>query len=1215
MYDGNDDHQADGLLQKHGVLPHATGLLKSPTRKANNPRKGTTMLARDAAVSLLQLLIENLDSLKQKLGTQHHEINHIVNIISEEVVEILMNRSMDSDIGLATLTGTSSHDKLILAVVQAADVSGNGKVTWDDILTLMIDAGMKGRTVDMNTTFKGYSEVQTNQSEKLTTITSLKYIPERQLGLMCEGSQLRWIFVNATGSGVVPNTKPMIVPSNEKRGTPPSIITYDYLHSHQSVVAGCGDLSIVLLNSETGAVVQQLSCDTTTTTINYINGKLYSGDRDGKIWLWRIKRENARGDTEKAKAGNVAIGAVLVIEVIRKISPHNGAVTGILLASSHGCLVSASADQTLAIISPAGELIRSICNHSAMPFSGITYSPEADVVITCGSSPDPMVWLLSNASTKKPFLLTDTQRPHIGSLCGIESIAGTQQVISCDSRGGVKIWCLSRYSCLQSIQCGAQQAVIRKNQSPIRSLMLATHSRMLVVSSAVRSWIFEYDSSVGLRTSANDAPVISIYFCASDNTVVTAGGNTIRVWALSTGKILTKYDISHDVNTCCLSEDGNYFIVGGPTGVLSIHSMASGKKLREIKTKHNADITSITYCKGKNALLSTAWNGSVTMSTLDEERFPRSIEAGFDAWAPVERKSSPDTKRSSSLRRSTLHSINMLHQAGDLLSFQGSPERTTPQRGKEIDGKCTAYSELLHLCAIGDSRDSITVWSTTADKSIDLRPLAKCQSEAALRNAEKSMLRDITAVTFVYNYPVVIASNSLGNVHVWSVAPYTYPNQCLAWWTTLNNNAAVGVGCMSTATDDLTDSIILYVGDDDGFISCYNIGLLLSEYGMHDSSIPPQYPAPSKHSIHRIQRWRAHASGILSCCIIQKHNLIITSGLDRQVTVWSFYGSLVGSLDQNGIAPYKILTDKHKLYSNDIPVSALQPKDYHLVNIEAMDQQDSPQDDTLDVSSIQKPKIQPKFRMAGRKGIRKPPLGKRRHSRFNDGASETDRYTRRGSLGGTTTYSALPGELSASVAFKDELSFEKKKSSRQSRSGSPTQSVSTRLSPSRRSLKLPTLSETVSAVSMKSGSSRNKSKSVISSPTSRKSKRRQSQFAIPVPPPSEPPQPPVRALPEGYLEILSNINSDSAAPSFLTTNETPGRSDFLSPSLSSLPPGSHEYHSRSRKIPRENIQVEVTNRLTGQSKMMTMKQVAAPQDAHSGSELPWWEELEKFSLT
>eukprot|EP01060_Flectonema_neradi_P005631 TRINITY_DN1375_c1_g1_i1.p1 TRINITY_DN1375_c1_g1~~TRINITY_DN1375_c1_g1_i1.p1 ORF type:complete len:1226 (+),score=178.04 TRINITY_DN1375_c1_g1_i1:59-3679(+) len=1202
----DDDHHTS-LLEKHGVVPHATGLLKSPTRKANNPRKGTTMLARDGAVSLLQMLTDNLDSLKASLGTRRHKIAHVVSVIDQELVEIMMNRSMDSDIGLAALTGTSTHEGLIQAVVEAADVTGSGLVTWDDVLTLMIDAGMKGRTVDLNDTFKGYGEVQNNQAEKLSAITSFKYIPERQLGLVCEGSQLRWVNISPSGSGVVPTAKVMSLPSNETRGTPPSVVAFDYLHPHQSVVAGCGDLSIVLLNSETGAVVQQLSCDTTTTTVNFIDNKLYSGDRDGRIWLWQIKRENARGDTEKAKAGNVAIGATLVIEVVRKVSVHKGAVTGIVLAASHGCLVSASADQTLVVITPAGEIIRSICYPNSVPFNGIVYSPEADVIVTCGSSPDLMVWLLSNASTSKPFLLSDTQRPHVGSLCGLVVIPGTQQVVSCDARGGVKIWCLSRYACLQSIQCGVQQAVSRKHQAPVRSLAFASHCRMLVVSSAVRSWIFEYDAAVGLRTSANDSPVTSVHFCSSDNTIVTTGGRTIRVWALSTGKMLAKYEIQHDINACCLSEDGNYIIIGGPSGVLSIHSMASGKKLRDIHTRHNADITNLTFCPGKNALLSTAWNGSVMMTTLDEERYPRSIEAGFDAWAPLEAKTSPVSKRST--RRNTLHTLNVL-QHDDIQAFQASPERASPQRGKEIDGKCTAYSPLLHLCAIGDSLDSITLWSTTTDQSVDLRPLAKCQSEAALRNAEKSILRDITAVTFIYHYPVVVASNSLGSVHVWSVAPYQYPNQCLAWWTTTHNHVAVGVSCMAQAKDDLTKSIFLYTGDDEGFLSCYNIGLLLSEYGIHNSPIQPQYPEPSKHVIHRVKRWRAHASAVLSCHVIQKHNLIVTSGQDRQVTVWSFFGQLVGSLDQNGLAPYKVLVRKPVLFENDIPIAALQPKDYHQSKQSVEEQRDSPQNDGLDVSMIHKPKIQPKYKMGGRKGIRRPPLGNRRSSRINDGAScitDNDRLTRRGSLGGTTTYSALPGDLS--VAFKDD-SYEKRKTSKQSRCGSPTQSVSTRVSTTKRSIKLPTLAETISAVSLNS-SSRQKSKSVISSSPTKRSKRRQSMAPAP---PSEPPQPPARSLPEGYLEILSNLHKDVTSPSILTTNDTPGK-EFISPTLAALPPGSHEYHARSKKLPRETIQVEVTNRLTGRSKIMHMQQTSNPPVSRDGPELPWWEELEKFSLT
>eukprot|EP01059_Diplonema_ambulator_P031975 TRINITY_DN6057_c0_g3_i1.p1 TRINITY_DN6057_c0_g3~~TRINITY_DN6057_c0_g3_i1.p1 ORF type:complete len:1145 (+),score=314.80 TRINITY_DN6057_c0_g3_i1:2295-5729(+) len=1139
----------EAILSKHGVIPHV--------REGDSPstrRQGGTMLGRDAAMELLQVLQEHLDEVKDTFGKKKYLAVEAVGVLCGEVVRV---------VGCDVNKNGVPYLDLVSGVVKAAEPSTTKKVTWDDILSFMIDAGMHGFTADLPTTYKGFSEVLSFNGSNLTGYQDLLYVPEKKMILGNElGHQLRWIDPSAD---YYIHPQVMVCSDPESRTPPPAILSFSYLHSQKTVIAGCGDLSITLFSSS-GKLVHKHHVDTTVTVVRCIDGKLYTGDRDGKIWFWNMKREYPEGGlTEKAKAGNIALGAIPIPVLGHKVPAHSSAVTDIIWLDSRRCLITSSTDQTITILSRQGTVVRTLKHAHGAPIAGIAFAETTDMLLSYGSTPDAYVWKLSNTN-HKPFKLADAQKPHVGSLGGLMCVSGTSQVITCDTRGLVKIWCLNTFGCLQTLQCSVSTNTLTKGQaSPVKALIVIPEQRQIVAANTNRAWVFEYDAvvgnSLGLRQSAHDCVVVCTQYNSADNTIVTFAGFTVSVWCLTTGTQLARYDLQHEITSACLTEDGVYFIAGKPLGMLSVYNLASGKWLKDIASCHTSDITSITVCEGKNAVLSSAWDGSVFMTTLDEHRFPSSAEAGAEnntGWSPT------------------------------------AKDMTKPQQERAVDGKCGSYSKELGLCAVGDAKDSVTLWGTPKDTTIDLRAFAKCQPENAALAADAATLREVTAVEFIYSYPALVSANSIGHVHMFSVAPYPYPNQCLSWWPNTapqrgSKAAVVGVSCLCLLKAH--DSIVLYTGDDEGHISCYNIGLVLREYGIMGKAVVPEpYPDPTKHAVHVVQRWRGHAGGVHCLTGVQERCVIVSSGSDRQVAVWTMNGVLVGSLDQNGNAPYGLVTGKL-----DIDEASMKPADYDLKKEEPSLPATPFSCDAFDYTLTQsvKPmlKIQPKYRMGGGPGsVRR---GSRR-STSKRGSKAIETGSRRKSAGGWTDQMDAVSQV-ASVKFNVPQDV-----------GSVCDTVGQKESPKAR---LPTLynGSQRGPGSVKSATSRTSRKSRVLSPIS------------PSPPPTLPRRESLaanRILPEGYLSILAGSSVDGPLPSPLTMSGETTTKDLLeSPSLSStLPPGSHEYYTKMKQPPKPTLQVEVTSRLTGQSKVLLLKTQKKKKPSRT-DEVPWWEELEQFHLT
>ena len=80
----------------------------------------------------------------------------------------------------------------------------------------------------------------------------------------------------------------------------------------------------------------------------------------------------------------------------------------------------------------------------------IDYSADLNILITSGVESDPIVWAPTQAHSQFIERLTDTEDPHKCALLGAHIIPGTNQIVSCDASGCMKMWDLRKWQCMQT---------------------------------------------------------------------------------------------------------------------------------------------------------------------------------------------------------------------------------------------------------------------------------------------------------------------------------------------------------------------------------------------------------------------------------------------------------------------------------------------------------------------------------------------------------------------------------------------------------------------------------------------------------------------------------------------------------------------------------------------------------------------------------------------
>eukprot|EP01065_Artemidia_motanka_P020550 TRINITY_DN24609_c0_g1_i1.p1 TRINITY_DN24609_c0_g1~~TRINITY_DN24609_c0_g1_i1.p1 ORF type:complete len:1398 (+),score=403.40 TRINITY_DN24609_c0_g1_i1:43-4194(+) len=764
------------------------------------------------------------------------------------------------------------------------DVGGRRAVTWSQLLGFLIDQGMRAApALDADSGEKTLSLLQGYELEgagqlRFEGIKRMRWSPEMQRLLSITRDSRLLILDPLTGRTYKDRFE------HEVKGRVTALEYVPYLR--QIVLASsAGELVFVDLHkSASHRVVSTVQADCTQVAVRWAprTQRLFTGGRTGEVSIWQV----GRGEPKEEQ----------------RLHHHKEPITEIIALPLDGSVVTASLDGDIVLQEPRqGRLITRFRGHQA-GVTSLAYCVSQNMLVSGGLETEPLLWIVNSGAVPKPFRLHDPDRPHTHPLVAVEAVVGSPQVVSVDTRGMVKLWDVRTFCCVQTL-------------TPWRSHQetwgwdRATHSACwvpgqsgetarLMVCGVGPLLVYGTTKDVANSVRVDEEPVCAIAYHAAGDTLVTAAGNGVRLWTLSTGEIIAAHPnvVAHEISAVCVDSKGRAVTFGTIKGKVSSLDLNTGAPLHDFGAVHAGyEVIGVVSLPG-GLLVSCGAGGSVCAL---------SVEAGSSSTVCV---------------------------------FSGV--RTV-----------RANPETSWIALAGGRR--VEMWDCTSDKLSAWRlggwfELPKDQNFSAVRQTQDGddshvselLARgsgDVAALCYVPGHAVLVSADWGGRLTLWGVRDPARAVSLYQWQHTvpravrrrakevlrINSGFGPRVGTMPLDDEDAEEegetaqSVIslpahievgtgsgglqLCVGDDGGALTMYNIEQHLARVGTHRrwgsgvQRLPSTFPTPK-----RAAHWAAHPEGILQMLWIPRHSAVLTTGSDRQGYAWSKGGSLLGCLDQTG---------------------------------------------------------------------------------------------------------------------------------------------------------------------------------------------------------------------------------------------------------------------------------------------------------------------------
>lgn len=780
------------------------------------------------------------------------------------------------------------------------DIDNDKEMTWDEFTSFIIKSGVE--PYDPTTSMKRYQEIKPAHPISFQGLNKLKYVPQIDRLIVCENNK------QCTVRVFKPETmrfqteftlvKELGLPHSPSPGHTGAVFCAEFMDNKNYLITSGADSKIIFWDVEVG-YRQRGQVDTTHPQLSMVwsapYNTLFTGDTVGNVRAWSPvtiappppdKMMNQTG-TEK-----------LIREKAVYKGGHTDMVTSLVTIPNTPLLASASLDGTINIWDiNVGSCQRTLKGHIKGVFA-LAYSHEHRFLMSAGSDRDALVW---NPMVKsKPIFRL---KGHHSSLIGIEILEGTPQVITADLDGVFRLWDIRTFECIQTFE--------PTHRSGEFAAFACTGSHNQVVAGGYRGTVFEYDKP-GIPWLSMDSPIVAALYNSNSATILTAGGDTIKIWDAKSGKMLRTYSgltqiaNNDSISSVCLDSNQRKIIVGDTEGIIQVLNYSNGAILRRLDA-HTSVISELIYCSETSSVISASWDNSVAVhDELDSEGKGRSV-------------------------------LRTMGHRKDVLS--------------------TAYSESLSLVASGTADGFVWVWD-----------FEKCGFEAKLeQNAE-----EVTAIQFMHPYPIMCTADNRGALCLWTVKPA--PNKYhligrfenthldstsaqvatgeqepdgadhVSGWeaflakkkmlaadpsNVLNSLKILGKYGRPGARDSKyavhsmvwnSESHMLYTGDEKGCISQWSFEKFFKEkevlpvrvtksstrrkavrYGDQKELQPQAYRAPkiaNSNNIIMVSQWKAHHSAITSLQLIDNPSSLLSSSLDKRVRVWGLDGRYYGTLRQ-----------------------------------------------------------------------------------------------------------------------------------------------------------------------------------------------------------------------------------------------------------------------------------------------------------------------------
>eukprot|EP01041_Mallomonas_annulata_P000978 gene978-1912_t len=301
---------------------------------------------------------------------------------------------------------------------------------------------------------------------------------------------------------------------------------------------------------------------------------------------------------------------------------HTDIVMSLLGLKKLDNLVSASLDSTIGVWDTyTNSMILKLEGHRKGVFS-LSYNPDARLLISCGFDHDAFVW--------SPFVnsLVFRLKGHHASLVGCQCVENSSEVITADAFGVFKVWDIRNFVCVQtfgttenrSSDLHTELTCFFHTKLPLLPGQTEVDSRIFAAS----KWLYSFDQMRVVHELTTDKyAVLWTSFIEESWLIMTASAKNLTVWdaLLGSKTIINENICGEELTACCMDDRRRKIVIGDILGRIKVYNPINGTPMKSCAGDLKCAVQSLAYVDESRKFIAGYVNGHIRIydeSHLDD---------------------------------------------------------------------------------------------------------------------------------------------------------------------------------------------------------------------------------------------------------------------------------------------------------------------------------------------------------------------------------------------------------------------------------------------------------------------------------------------------------------------------------------------------------------------------------------------------------------------
>jgi len=408
-----------------------------------------------------------------------------------------------------------NESQLVSAIVELfnqIDINGDGEMEWDEFTTFIVDSGLAENEHDPHA-IQQYHPVSTSKWEDLSLhampVERTYYFPSTDMvGVVEQQSPSLKLY-----SGKKCEYKTELRPS---RGA--TVLAGHHMPLLNQYVVTSSNLGCSFYDDKSMRMLKSFHTPTSQHCLASIDDTLYTSGVSGVVHAW-----DANKMEERHHLGGMGRDGRLLPE------SHQDMVMDLLAIPTLESLASASMDHSIRLWDSHSSRLRRVLSGHNKGVVSLAYSTEYRFMVSVGFDYEGVVW---NPYVKHMILKL---HGHTSSLCKVEIIPGTPQILTGDISGMFKVWDIRTFTCMQTFMMSEE---MNPATSKMSTFCASNRAKNLICGSR-KLHIVEYEKLEHPELT-DDTPVFKACFNATLLNFITASSEEVKIWDIE-GRLLRRF--------------------------------------------------------------------------------------------------------------------------------------------------------------------------------------------------------------------------------------------------------------------------------------------------------------------------------------------------------------------------------------------------------------------------------------------------------------------------------------------------------------------------------------------------------------------------------------------------------------------------------------------------------------------------------------------------